>query len=657
MKVCSAVQPYPGTRPFEGANRNWFFGRGTEAEHLAELWRTNSLVIMHGRAGCGKTSLLRAGVAPQVEGGPVDVLPVGGLCYGATFPAAALPGHNPYQLALLRSWQPDEVPSRLAGLSVREFLARRAGRSEGPVLAAIDQAEELFAASGARQTHRQRLLAELRDALAETPQLHLLLVVREDSASEFAAALDRSTSFEVTALSPAAACEAVSAPLRETGRSFAAGAAEELVEDLLTSRTVAADGRERLVRDDLAEPALLQVVCTHLWRSLPADRVVITARDVRKYGAADMALAVHCGRALAAVAEDHGLPTAQLRSWLLRTFITEFGTRRDAYEGMTNTAGMASPVAQALEDQHLLYADRRRGLRHYELLSDRLVEPLRNAAEEPLPLVTPGENLAKAGRALTLGDLGLAEQYASEVLRTAPSTDLRIRAEAHSLFGNVWHERGQPAEAEACYRAAARLYEVVRDTAAVASQLAAAGQSLLAQGEVAAAVRELQASVDRMPNDLVVQTQLGWALWQLGQGRTAVSVLTGVLSIDSGHPAALQARGEILADLGDPRAALRDLDRVELGGGPSTYAARGLALAECGEYGAASREFKTALADDGRWNGPALIYAARADALAGRQAEAAKLASQALNAVDPALPAHLRAAAEQIIGSVPARDS
>jgi len=286
-----------------------------------------------------------------------------------------------------------------------------------------------------------------------------------------------------------------------------------------------------------------------------------------------------------------------------------------------------------------------------KLVSERLIEPLRHAANELPPMVEPAEYLRSAEQALTLGELDLAERYARETLRTTPGTGLRLRAEATSLLGNLAHEREKPADAEAHYRTAARLFEAVQDTGAVASQLAAVGQALLAQGQPADAVQELRAAADRVPNDLMVQTELAWALWELGQSGAAVAVLTGVLGVDGGNPDALRARGEILADLGDARDALRDLDRVTDRDRPSARAARGLALAELGD-GNALKEIEGALADAPR-NGQVLLYAARAEALGGDKVAAQELARRALNATDPPLPPHQRQAALRLVGESP----
>jgi len=642
-------KPYLGARPFQQADQRRFFGRRAHAAVLAELWQANHLTIAVGSAASGKTSLLNAGVFPLVTGNRADVLPRGQLSYGETFPFAALPEHNPYSLALLRSWSPEEGVTRLVGRTVRDFVRARAERHGGAILAAIDQVEELVADSGPRISYRRRFLAELAEAMDDEPRLHLLLLVREEVADLVTDALGSGARHRVMPLTRQDAIEAVAGPVKGSSRSYDEGVAEAIVTDLQTSRIAPLGGGEHHVFEDHVQPAILQVVCAHLWDSLPADVSLITRRELRRCGDADAALASHCGRIIAAVAEDHDLPVTRLRSWLQTTFITELGTRGTAYEGPTATAGMPNAVARALEDRHLLTAERRSGARWCVLLSDRLIEPLRKASDEPPPSTEPAEYLRAAGRALALGELDLAERYANETVRTSHDTDLRLRAEVGSLLGNLAHEREKPKEAEDRYRKAAHLYEAVRDTEAVARQLAAVGQTLVAQGEYGSAVNELRSALDRMPNDLVMQTELALALWQLGEGSGAVAVLTTALETDGGNATALRARGEILADLGEARAALLDLDRVTAHAGPSTRAARGLALAQLGDLAAARHEVDDALATAPR-NGPALWYAARVSVLSGDKARAEDLAGQAMAAADPALSPQHRKAAERLTG-------
>ena len=601
------------------------------------MWRTNRLTLLHGPVASGKTSLLQAGALPLVADQRYEVLPVGTVSGGTTFPAAALPEHNPYTLALLRSWTPGEVPSLLVSLTVDDFIRRRAERHDGTILAVIDQAEELLADSGPRRACRQRFFAQITETILTVPRFHLLIVLRDDAFGLFADALGGGAHCQLKPLTAESAFEAVTVPATESGRTFEAEAAEEIVRAMGTGRTGPARGREPDVADDGVQPELLQVVCAALWGALPAECTLITRRDVRRYGDADHALAAHYGQVIAAVADEHDMPSSRLRSWLLSTFVTELGTRGSAYEGVTETAGVPNSVVRALEDLHLLAAERRSGARWYGLLSDRLIEPLRlSSAYEPPPVADPGRYLRTAERALAMGELDRAAKYARAVLCTASEFDLKLRAEADSFLGNVAYEREKPGEAETHYRKAARQFEAAGDTRAVARQLAAVGQTLVAQGRLAEAVDELRAAVERMPNDPTMKTELGQALWQLGQGQAAVAVLNSVLGIDGGNPEALRARGEILAYLGEARSALLDLNRVKRHDRPSTQAARGLALAELGDHSAADQEIKNALAEAPR-NGPVLLYAARATALGGDKAGAKELAMRAVDASDPSL--------------------
>jgi tetratricopeptide (TPR) repeat protein len=640
--------PYPGSRPFSQAEQDRFFGRETEASALAELWQDNRMVLVAGPAASGKTSLLQAGVLPILTRHGAQVLPPGTVTSCAAFPSAALPAHNSYTLALLRSWSPGESPARLVDLSVRDFIAAQARPQGGPIYAAIDHADDLLADSVPRLEYRDRFLAELADAVDKEPRLHLLLLAREDGAALVTEKLERAARFDLGALTPRGAVEAVTGPVVGTEWSFAPAAAEKLVADLLTSRVLADGGVERVLRAEHVEPSLLQAACKWLWDSLPPDASRITVRDIRLYGDVDKALAAYCGLIMAAVADDFDRPVAWIRRWLLRSFITDLGTRGMTYEGRRETAGVPNAIARALADKHLLSVAPRSGSRWYQLLADRLIQPLREAADELPPDVAPAEYLAAAERALTQGQLDVAQRYAGVALRSSSDTDLWQHAEAESLMGNIASERGESAtaEAESHYRAAARLFEVLHDIPAVANTLAAIGQVLIAQGRAEDALDELKAAIDRMPSDPVIQTDLALAFWGLGEVDAAIAVLDAFLTRDGGNTLALRARGEILADRGDPRAMM-DLDRVTLEERPTTRAARGLALARLGDQSGANAEVDDAV-DEAPQNGTVLLRAARAKSVNGDEGAAWELARRAVDAHDPRLPPFHRDAALEL---------
>ena len=60
-------RPFIGLRPFEYNDRDYFFGRDDELDALELHVRQNSFVSVVGRLGCGKSSLISAGLRPRLE--------------------------------------------------------------------------------------------------------------------------------------------------------------------------------------------------------------------------------------------------------------------------------------------------------------------------------------------------------------------------------------------------------------------------------------------------------------------------------------------------------------------------------------------------------------------------------------------------------------
>jgi hypothetical protein len=59
--------PFIGLRPFEYRDRKYFFGRDNELDVLELQVKQNLFVAVVGRSGCGKSSLIRAGLRPRLE--------------------------------------------------------------------------------------------------------------------------------------------------------------------------------------------------------------------------------------------------------------------------------------------------------------------------------------------------------------------------------------------------------------------------------------------------------------------------------------------------------------------------------------------------------------------------------------------------------------
>ncbi len=62
-------RPYPGLRAFEKEEWPIFFGRERMTDEVVAQLVRKHLLVLHGDSGCGKSSLLRAGVLPRLEQG------------------------------------------------------------------------------------------------------------------------------------------------------------------------------------------------------------------------------------------------------------------------------------------------------------------------------------------------------------------------------------------------------------------------------------------------------------------------------------------------------------------------------------------------------------------------------------------------------------
>ena len=68
---------YPGSKPFVEAEKDLYFGREEDVQRLSEMIRVEKLLVLYGRSGLGKSSLLNARVIPALnKTGDFDVFSI-----------------------------------------------------------------------------------------------------------------------------------------------------------------------------------------------------------------------------------------------------------------------------------------------------------------------------------------------------------------------------------------------------------------------------------------------------------------------------------------------------------------------------------------------------------------------------------------------------
>ena len=151
-------RPFPGLRPFKTAEFQLFKGRDGQAEELIKRLKKNHFLAVIGSSGTGKSSLVRAGLIPQLFGGYLHEAgnkwniaicrpgkdPVENLAIALS----AIKGHSKEKSNIYENYEtigPQLNQSIYGILEVDELLnAEKPATEKSNLLIIIDQFEELF---------------------------------------------------------------------------------------------------------------------------------------------------------------------------------------------------------------------------------------------------------------------------------------------------------------------------------------------------------------------------------------------------------------------------------------------------------------------------------------------------------------------------------
>ena len=405
--------PYVGPRPFKPGER--LYGRDQEIYDLLDLLIAERIVLLYSPSGAGKTSLIQAGLLPELEEEGFEALPVMRVSLEPPPDVCEKLGqYNRYVLSLLLSLEEGMPKERqlplneLAGMTFAEYLeqrnrpllltgedqqdrpalARRRGRSIGTLRGEVsskfvlifDQFEEILTVDPTDHDAKVEFFTQVGAALRHR-DYWALISMRE----EFPARLDPyvrhvptrlSNRFRLELLDADSAVAAIQEPLQEIGVTFTTHATTKLVDDLRRVRMQQPDGMITELPGMYVEPVQLQVVCHRLWNHLPDDIAEIHEADIRAAGDVDTALAGYYAESVRDIAEQTGVSERAIREWFLHHLITDMGIRGQLVKEPDETQGLANSAIEELVDAHLVRAEQRRGVTWYELAHDRLIEPV-----------------------------------------------------------------------------------------------------------------------------------------------------------------------------------------------------------------------------------------------------------------------------------------
>lgn len=273
MNVANQVMhalPYPGMRPFGEDDDDLFFGQGAQIDALVERLGDARLVAIMGESGCGKSSLVKAGLIPRLRGGRVDPdlnFWHTAVSRPATSPTANLAEKLSAPGALNRPRAEIEAQLNSGSYGLLEAV-RDAGLPRGHrMLVVIDQFEELFRFSksagcltAARRDEASlfvKLLLAVTEARKQAP-LYVVLTMRSEYMGDcalfygLAEAMNRG-SYLLPKMTRSQIEAAIAGPLR----AFGAGIDNDLLQTLLNET-------EAAQQDGLP---LLQHALRRIWES------------------------------------------------------------------------------------------------------------------------------------------------------------------------------------------------------------------------------------------------------------------------------------------------------------------------------------------------------------------------------------------------------
>ncbi|MBV9786908.1 MAG: TIR domain-containing protein, partial [Chloroflexi bacterium] len=277
MRLCELLQsappseqfipcPYPGMLPFSQEDARRFYGRRDEIDKMIELLQQHRLLFVIGPSGSGKSSLVFAGLLPQLS--TVEHFPPGFWRVHSMRPGAQPTKTLIDLLAGDFSQQPDLITTMLATPPPAERL-----------LLVIDQFEELF--TQAERGEQMRFIAALL-SLRTFENCVLLITMRADFYPELMNStlwpILPSQRLEVAPLRGAALHEAIERPAVDVG---------VYLEPALV---------ERLLADGNDEPGvlpLLQETMRLLWAKRQRRLLTLSAYEqMGQDGSSGMAVAV-----------------------------------------------------------------------------------------------------------------------------------------------------------------------------------------------------------------------------------------------------------------------------------------------------------------------------------------------------------------------------
>ncbi len=365
MNPSAALQnPFVGLRPFESQDSLYYFGRKEQTHALLKQLYAHRFVAVIGSSGCGKSSLVRAGLIPNLEAG--FLVQDRDLWQTATFKPGDAPlfhlaaslisltgsPEDPVTIALLLEKMHRRGPQVLV-----ELAQEKTKEADSNLLIVVDQFEELFRFQQTRTTQVREEAADFVATLLHLAEqkmvpIYVVLTMRSDFLGECDAfqglpeAMNKSQ-YLVPRLTRQQRREAFLGPIRLAGAEISPRLMDRLLNESLDTR------------DDLP---ILQHALMRTWNVWAAEsgHGMIDLHHYERAGTLKNALRLHADEALKDLGKDDRLIAKRMFQALTETDGSNRRIRRPAHlEQIASICGRNVSAANVMSLIQRFNADNR----------------------------------------------------------------------------------------------------------------------------------------------------------------------------------------------------------------------------------------------------------------------------------------------------------
>lgn len=391
------------SNPFRGASplgrADTLFGRDRELHVLHDQLISDRLVLLHSVSGCGKSSLVEAGLRKALP----DIMDQSAPTVSLKLTTGEHAAKHNVLLARLAPYidlvpKPDEPADDEYELEQErqrrgssEERARTLGEVIGPAeLTSVpakryffffDQFEEVLADQSISEEHRIQFFKQL-GLLLDLRTLWAVFAIREDFLGHLQPYLrylptHLSSRFRLTQLTVEQATSAIECKGKDGCAAFNRPVAQELAHNLANQN------------DQIVEPVHLQVVCRYLWDFLRPHQAIAELpkglHGTGNFGSVEAALTAYYSGAIEALTGEDEDAAFKLRGWFDRDLMDENAEQRRRVRVPSNSGQVTPQQLDGLRERYLIRDDHHSvemSDRVVELAHDRLLAPVRKSNTE-----------------------------------------------------------------------------------------------------------------------------------------------------------------------------------------------------------------------------------------------------------------------------------